>query len=303
MRLSQLIGLKDLKEKAQVVIKSCLKRDAAFPHTLLTGPGGLGKTAVARAIAEELDCYFDEFEAIAVKTRADITRKLVDSTSIATLYDKRLLLFADEVHRWNIDVQETMYYPMKEFRLTTKDGTITLPEFTFIAATTREDLLDQASFAARFSNHWKLRPYNVGDIASIVLRSLHSYNINATSQDIIAIARRCLGNPRLAIRYAEMIRDQVLADDDYELKAIHLDKVFTRERIDHNGLNEDQIKYMKILGLAEGPRGLALLASALGMHVMIVESIVEPPLIFYGLVDRTPSGRVLTEKGKKYVGI
>lgn len=295
--LKSLIGLNNIKEKARVAIDSCKLRLSPLNHLLLTGNGGLGKTALARAIAEELGAYFDEVEAVAFSSRDEIIKRLVESNRKATEQGKFLVFFIDEIHRLSLKMQETFYYPLKEWRIMESTGVTYLAPFTLIGATTHEDQLDQASFMRRFSQIWKLEPYSQDDIFSILVDLAIKEKIPFEFSALTIIAERCLGIPRTAHAYFELVRDQALASGK-TITREEVEKVFEREQINKLGLNQEQVQYLQALKTVKGgPRGLAWIASKLKSFPLIVEERVEPALIALGYVDRTSSGRELTEAG------
>ena len=300
MGLNDLVGLDNIKEKANVAIKSCLVRKAPFPHTLLLGPGGLGKTAVARAIAQDLGSFFQEIEAVTLQSRKDINEKILKSQYAAKSNGKSLVLFIDEIHRLPTALQEAFYYPMKEWRIIEKENILTLNPFTLIGATTREDELDQASFMKRFPQIWKLEPYTKEQIYLILITLCIKENLQFTEEALNDIADRALGIPRTAHSFYELVRDQVIASNSKKITPKEVKIVFEREGINTLGLNKEQMSYLSALKEVNGgPRGVAWIASKLKSFPQIVEDRVEPTLIALGYVDRTSSGRQLTESGLK----
>jgi len=164
MKLNGLVGLADLKEKARICARSSYDRRVPFPHTLLHGIGGTGKTQFARAVAEELGYHFVEVEAAVFKTREGLVRCLTDSCAQAVSEGRTLLFFIDEIHRLGV-LQETLYYPMREYRITSTSGChLDFPPFSLFGATTRMDKLDENSFVESFVNQWLLTRYDKLDI-------------------------------------------------------------------------------------------------------------------------------------------
>ncbi len=137
--LNNLVGLVREKEKARIAILACQKRGVVFPHTLLWGPGGCGKTAFARGVAEDLAYHFQEIEAAALSSRADIINMLTTGTNVAKSKRTYLLLFVDEIHALTLKQQEAFYYPIKEWHITTTSGIVRFPPFCLFGATTRMD--------------------------------------------------------------------------------------------------------------------------------------------------------------------
>jgi len=199
MGLDTLVGLTNLKKQARRdIIASKITREP-FPHTLISSVGGTGKTAVARACAEDLGYHFIEREAASMNSRSQIIYLLTEADHEAKQKGKLLLLFVDEVHRLSLVLQEVFYYPMKEWRVTTKTGMIQFNPFCLFAATTRRDMLDEASFVARFPNKWDIDRYHWTHLKLIVSQYFDKEGIQCNQMELEMIARRCLGIPRQAI--------------------------------------------------------------------------------------------------------
>jgi holliday junction DNA helicase RuvB len=300
--LDKLVGLNREKQKAKIAIRSCLTRGVVFPHTLITSIGGCGKTALARAMAEELSYHIEETEAAALKTRKHIIQKLVEGTNAAQGYSTRLMLFVDEIHRLSIDRQEVFYIPMKEWKIATVQGIIKFPPFCLMGATTRMDLLDANSFVSRFPNKWHIRRYHTNDIVCILIDLFNADEISHNIKVVKSIARRCLGIPRYAHNLYGKVRDQVLFRGGDKVNEEDVLRACELEGIDSLGLGEIHLDYLKILLSANGKaRGLSGLASKLMQPNDVVSGTLEPILLSLDFIDLESRGRILTDKGRQHL--
>lgn len=301
--LEKLVGMRREKSRARIDIAACKRAGEVFPHTLLEGCGGTGKTALGLAIAEELNYYSVVTEAAALKTREQVIKRLVSAHEEARQARKPLLLFVDEVHRLSITLQEVFYYPMdrKDPRITLSTGVMKFKPFTLMAATTRRDELDQASFVKRFGNIWRVTRYHQIDVAKIVASYFKTQGIFIGFRECDFIASRSLGVPRQALRLAEKVRNVFYASGSKQLNVHHCEVAIHLEGIDPIGLDEKSVQYLEILSDSSSPRGLGGLAGRLGEQADVIEGTVEPILMELGFVDRTSRGRLLTRAGRKHL--
>ena len=299
--LDKLVGLQKEKQKARIAIASCLQRGVVFPHTLLYGIGGTGKTVLAHAIAEELQYHVIETEAAAFKTRNHILSRLKAGVEEAQRKGTRLLLFVDEIHRLSIDRQEAFYIPMKEWRAATAEGQITLAPFCLVGATTRRDMLDEASFVSRFPNQWQIQRYTIPDIMIILSELFEGFGMGCESNVLRSIAKRCLGIPRHANNLAGKVRDVVLFNGGQRVRSEDVQMACSMEGIDKIGLNQCHLAYLNILHKAGGPRGLTGLAAKLMQPVDVISGTIEPILLSLDFIDLAARGRVLTASGAEHV--
>lgn len=293
--LNSLVGLATEKRKCLINIKACRVTGEPFPSTLLWGIGGTGKTALARAIAEELNYYFVEREAFSLKSPEQIAEMLLGSNREAA--DRKLLLFVDEVHRLSIRLQEVFYYPMKEWRIMSDGQYAKLKPFTLIAATTRKDMLDEASFVQRFQNIWEISRYHFDHICEIISKIFSDEKMFHGPEEVRAIASRCLGIPRQAANLAIKVRNHALSRNSRTILHCDIEEVFLLEGIDYIGLSELHDRYLAAL-LPQGsrPKGLVSLAGKLSQHEDVLVGTIEPILLSLGLIDIN-RGRILTEAG------
>lgn len=302
-RLNDLIGLSREKAKAIEQIRGCRRSDLLFPHTLLYGIGGTGKTAFSRAIGNELEYYFVEVEANVFKTREQLLTFLLQSSSSAQTRNCVLLLFIDEIHRLRLPIQEALYVPMKEWRIVSRSGDIYLSPFTFIGATTRFDMLDANSFVTRFENLWEIERYSETDIGMIVAHEFRKVGLNFSRKIVEIIAKRCLGIPRNAVSFVKKLRFVA------RRSVVHLsdvERMFELEEIDDLGLHPIHRRYLYILSCSMHndhyvPLGVGAIASKMRQPEDMVKGAVEPILLELNMVAPTPRGRILTSIGSAFL--
>ena len=294
--LTTLIGLKRLKAMAARDIVACKKTREVFPHTLLTGPGGLGKTSFAEAIAHDLGYHFEMVEGAMFKCRRAIMGKLDSCSLAAEARDKRLMFFIDEIHRLAKEPQEGIYYPLLKFYI--PETKTTLAPFTVFGATTHPHELLRP-FKRRFKNEWAFSRYDLVDIEVMVANQLSKHGLLVYGDVVNRIAKRALGIPARAYNLAEKIRNQVLfRGGEATVSVVDCENTFRLEGIDEIGLDMDQVSYLKVLCEANGsPKGVGGIAGALDREVEVVDESIEPVLLSLKFIDRTARGRVLTDKG------
>lgn len=301
--LSGLIGLSDIKTLAQIDMDACKVTGKPLGNCILQGPGGLGKSALAEAIADEMNYHLVIVEAAALKNRDKIAEKLRQAHAEADQCQKRLLFFIDECHRLSIENQEVFYFCLDKERprIDSSHGTIYFKPFTIFAATTRMDALDQRSFVGRFDNVWNLKPYPA-DVISIILSIwFHEHNLQAGYEISSMIAERSLGTPRQAIKIAQKIENLCLGRRTTIVTADICNKIFELECIDKVGLTDIHTQYLKELENSKIPKGLNALAGKTGQHIEIIAGVIEPILLSLNFIDMTCKGRILTEKGRLHL--
>jgi Holliday junction DNA helicase RuvB len=304
-RLADFAGQPDVREQLAIAIEAAKHRGEAMDHVLLCGPPGLGKTTLAGIIAQEMGVAVDQ-------TAGPILQKKLDLTGILSNVRSHQVFFIDEIHRLLPDIEEILYAALEDFRLDILIGTgpgarthsLPLPRFTAVGATTRQGLLS-APLRGRFGIVLRLNPYEEDTLAQIVERSAGLLNVPITHEAAHEIARRGRGTPRIANRLLRRVRDfaQVRAnghiDDGVAKAALDLLKV------DHFGLDEVDQKIM--LTIAEkyggGPVGLATIAASIDEQADTIEEVYEPYLMQLGFLDRTPRGRVATDRAFEYLKI
>ena len=304
-RLEDFTGQSKLKENLAIAIEAARRRGDAMDHVLLYGPPGLGKTTLATIIANELDTRFEQ-------TSGPIIQKKLDLTGILSNVVARQVFFIDEIHRLMPDVEEMLYSALEDFHVDILIGagpgarthSLPLPRFTAIGATTRQGLVS-APLRGRFGLVLRLNHYDVAELKRIVLRSAALLGVTVDDPGAEEIARRSRGTPRIANRLLRRVRDyaQVRADGHVtqEIARTALDML----EVDRFGLDEiDQKIMLTVLEkYSGGPVGLNTIAASIDEESDTIEEVYEPYLIQLGFLDRTPRGRVATERAFDYFGI
>ena len=303
--LADFAGQPHVREQLAIAIEAAKQRGEAMDHVLLCGPPGLGKTTLAGIIAHELSVALDQ-------TAGPVLQKKLDLTGILSNVRKRQVFFIDEIHRLLPDIEEILYSALEDFRLDILIGTgpgarthsISLPHFTAVGATTRQGLLS-APLRGRFGIVLRLDPYDEETLAKIVERSARLLEIETTHEAAREIARRGRGTPRIANRLLRRVRDyaQVRANGriDHGVAQAALDLL----KVDRYGLDEIDQKIMNTIAVkyGGGPVGLSTVAASIDEQADTIEEVYEPYLMQLGFLDRTPRGRVATDRAFDYLKV
>lgn len=301
--LDDYVGQDDLKNNLRVFIGAARSRNEVLDHVLLYGPAGLGKTSLAYIIANEMHGNIKLINGPSIEKPGDLA-------AILSTLDPGDILFIDEIHRLPRVVEEILYSAMEDYKLIivvskeTSASTITvdLPPFTLVGATTRAGDLS-FPLRARFGISEKINYYTLEELKNIVFRTAKYFDTEIDEVSALEIAKRSRGTPRIANRIFRRVRDFA----NYESKNI-IDLNDTKRalialKIDENGLDQIDINYLETIKnrFKGGPVGLETIASAIGEETSNLDEVYEPYLLKIGLIDRTPKGRILTEKGLKFL--
>ncbi|SEA52266.1 Holliday junction DNA helicase subunit RuvB [Oribacterium sp. KHPX15] len=304
-KLDDYIGQSKLKEMMKVYITAAKNRGESLDHCLFYGPPGLGKTTISNIIANELGVNIKVTSGPAIEKPGEIA-------AILNGLSEGDVLFVDEIHRLNRQVEEVLYPAMEDFAIDImlgKDATarsirLDLPHFTLIGATTRAGLLS-APLRDRFGIISKLEFYNKDELKKIVLRSANVLNVEIDDEGAERIALRSRGTPRLANRLLKRVRD--FADVKYGGKITKEAADMALDILDVDKLGLDQNDRTYLLTIMEkfngGPVGVETLAAALGEDSGTIEDVYEPYLLMNGLINRTPRGRVATANAYRHLGL
>ena len=298
-RLKYFIGQTLLCNNLNIFMKAAQKREEALDHVLLYGPPGLGKTTLAKIIANELDVGFRS-------TSGPVIQRPGDLAALLTSLEKNDILFIDEIHRLNNTVEEILYPAMEDLHLDIMIGEgpsarsvkIDLQPFTLIGATTRAGLLSNP-LRDRFGIPARLEFYETPEMKEIVLRSANLLNIKMDNSAALEIAQRSRGTPRVASRLVRRLRDIITSVDKEhsEVNKNIADQALSQLGVDSNGLDQMDQNYLNHLinDHNGGPVGLETLAAQMGEQKDSIEDVIEPYLIQKGFLQKTPRGRVATK--------
>ncbi|KEY91626.1 Holliday junction ATP-dependent DNA helicase [Candidatus Photodesmus blepharus] len=291
-------GQRHVCSQMEIFIKAAKLRNEALDHLLIFGPPGLGKTTLANIVANEMK----------VNTRATsgpVLEKAGDLAALLTNLEKNDVLFIDEIHRLAPTVEEVLYSAMEDYRLdimigegaTARSIKIDLPPFTLIGATTRAGSLTPP-LRDRFGITQRLEYYKVNDLQSIVQRSADYLNLSIEVGGALEIAHRARGTPRIANRLLRRVRDYAEVKANGHICADVADKALNMLNVDVEGF--DYMDRKLLLAIMEkfsgGPVGLDNMAAAIGEEKDTIEDVLEPYLIQQGYLQRTPRGRIATDK-------
>ena len=296
--LGDFIGQEKLKENLEIFLNSAKSRNDSLDHTLFYGPPGLGKTTLAQIIAHEMGVGFKS-------TSGPVISKSGDLAAILTNLQAGDVLFIDEIHRLNKNVEEILYSAMEDFKLDIIIGEgpsaraikIDLPKFTLVGATTRLGAIANP-LKDRFGIPLRINFYNVKELEQIIERDAKILNIGIENLASKEIAKRSRGTPRIAIRLLKRVRDFAINANQEIITQKIADYALTQLEIDNYGLDASDHRYLRFIAenYRGGPVGVETISSAISEERDTVEDSIEPYLIQQGFIEKTPRGRVITEK-------
>ena len=296
--LGDFIGQEKLKENLEIFLNSAKSRNDSLDHTLFYGPPGLGKTTLAQIIAHEMGVGFKS-------TSGPVISKSGDLAAILTNLQAGDILFIDEIHRLNKNVEEILYSAMEDFKLDIIIGEgpsaraikIDLPKFTLVGATTRLGAIANP-LKDRFGIPLRINFYNVKELEQIIERDAKILNIGIENLASKEIAKRSRGTPRIAIRLLKRVRDFAINANQEIITQKIADYALTQLEIDNYGLDASDNRYLRFIAenYRGGPVGVETISSAISEERDTVEDSIEPYLIQQGFIEKTPRGRVITEK-------
>lgn len=303
--LKEYIGQRKVKDNLGVFIKAARARNESLDHVLLNGPPGLGKTTLGAIIAREMDAK--------IKTTAGpVIEKAGDLAALLTNLEEGDVLFIDEIHRLHPAIEEILYPAMEDYELDLMIGQgpsarsvkLELPRFTLVGATTRPGMITPP-LRGRFGINFHLDFYPKEDLQIIVERSASILNAQIEKDGAAAIAQRSRGTPRIANRLLRRVRDYAEVEHDGRISAAVAVGALDRMEVDVYGLDEVDRKLLLTIieKFGGGPVGVGTISAAINEEKDAIEEIYEPYLIQIGFLNRTPRGRVVTQKAFDHFGL
>ncbi len=301
--LDEYVGQEQVKRNLGTLLEAARRRGEAADHILLYGPPGLGKTTLANIIARELGVNIHTTSGPAVERAGDLA-------AILTNLEERDVLFIDEIHRLNHAVEEILYPAMEDFVIDVMIGRgpsarslrLSLKPFTVVAATTRAGRVG-GPLRDRFGAIYRLEYYDAADLSAIVRRSASILGVEIDDDAVAILARRGRGTPRVVNRLLKRVRDHAEVHGESRITALQADAAMRELEIDDEGLDTTDRRLLLAIvqKFASGPVGGAALAAVIGEEVETVEDVYEPYLLQLGFLDRTPQGRVATERARDHL--
>jgi Holliday junction DNA helicase RuvB len=304
-RIDEFVGQDRVKEQLALLIDGARARGETVDHLLFSGPPGLGKTTLAGIVSNELGVGFQPTSGPALDRPGDLA-------AILTNLEEGDVLFVDEIHRMPRAVEEVLYPALEDFKLDVVLGKgpsarsirLDLPRFTLVGATTRPGRIT-LPLRERFGFSPRLDYYSIDDLGAIVLRSSRILGVSIDPEGTHEIARRSRGTPRVANRLLRRVRDFAEVRHDGAVTSSVAKAGLELFEVDEEGLDKLDLAILStvVVKFGGGPVGLSTLSAAVGEETDTIEDVVEPYLLQLGLLQRTPRGRVATERAYRHLGV
>ena len=302
--LREYIGQERIKENLQISIQAAKQRGESLDHILFYGPPGLGKTTISGIIANEMGVKMRVTSGPAIEKPGEMA-------SVLNGLGEGDILFVDEIHRLNKQVEEVLYPAMEDFAIDILIGKgsdarsvrLNLPRFTLVGATTRAGLLS-APLRDRFGEIHRLELYTPEELCTIIENSAVKLNVSIEREGAYELARRSRGTPRLANRILKRVRDFAQVRYNGVITGEVANTALDLMEVDKMGLDRADRRYlMTLIGTFEGgPAGIDTLAASIGEDAGTIEDIIEPYLLQNGFINRTPRGRMATARAYEHMG-
>lgn len=302
-RFNEYIGQKKIKDNLIIFIQAAKKRGEPIEHLMLYGPPGLGKTTLSNIIANEMGVNIRVTSGPAIERAGDLA-------SILTNLSEGDVLFIDEIHRLNRNVEEVLYPAMEDFAIdlilgkgpSAKTMRIDLPKFSLIGATTKIGALS-SPLRDRFGAIHRLEFYSEEELSDIIKRSSQILKVKIDKFGVAEIAKRSRRTPRIANRILKRVRDYAEVKHNGSIDKKVADEALSKIDVDEIGLDQNDREYLKTIidKFNGGPVGLETISAAMSEDKDTIEDVIEPYLLQLGFMDRTPKGRVATERAFEHL--
>jgi len=301
--LDNFVGQTHAKQNLLIFTQAAKKRNKPLDHVLLYGPPGLGKTTIAQIVANEMNVNFKS-------TAGPVLSKAADLAAILTNLEENDILFIDEIHRLNINLEEILYSAMEDFAIDLIIGEgpgarsvkINLAKFTLVGATTRLGLLSNP-LRDRFGIPVRLNFYSHLELKQVIIRCASILDVAIEETGAEEIAKRARGTPRIAIRLLKRVHDFALMQNHNFIDQKLADFALNQLEVDELGLDSNDYRYLRFIAdnYDGGPVGIETISAALAEQRDAIEETVEPYLLQIGFVQRGPRGRILTMQARSYL--